>query len=761
MAEVSSPSVTAAIDPPPRRGWLPRGGALPPHGLQRRHDAIVALLWCHAPALGALAIGLGLGWRTAVLHTTVLAGFATLAGLSRPGMGARSVLATLGLLTAGALLVHQSDGQIEAHFHFFVIIVIVSLYHAWSPFLAGILFVLLHHGVVSTLWPDAVFAHEHGRTYPWLWAAVHSGALVAQYVVAMLSWRFSEDALRGEADALARSRQAGRALLAAQRIASIGSWEHDLRSGRTWWSTELHRLVGTDPSVDRIDRWAFLELVHPGDRDQVRVRARAAIAGEDTLELRCRLVRTDGVQLTVRLRGELDIEREQVFVGTCQDVTDEERLRAEVEHRAMHDPLTDLGNRARFLDRADNALARRQRHGGELAVLFLDLDRFKQVNDSHGHAVGDRILVEVAERLAGTVRAADTLARLGGDEFAILLDGGGIEPARRLARRVISVIAQPMTLDGRTVRVRCSVGIAVADGHVDGHALLRDADVAMYAAKQSAETDVEEFAPSMLIAAIDEAGWFSELEAAVGTDQLQVHYQPMVRLEDGEVYGVEALLRWHHPEHGQIAPATFIPIAERSGVILRLGRFVIDRACADIVGLRRRSGRDLVVSVNVSAQQVGPALVDEVQATLARHGLPPCALVLELTETSVLVEDAATNSCLRRLRALGVTIAIDDFGTGYSSLSYLRSLPVDVLKVDRSFIDPIGRDAHSRALVRTIIELAQALDLHTVAEGIETDGHAQVLGRLGCVFGQGYLFARPAPIDEVARFLDEPIGALD
>ncbi|SDY78015.1 diguanylate cyclase (GGDEF) domain-containing protein [Geodermatophilus africanus] len=414
------------------------------------------------------------------------------------------------------------------------------------------------------------------------------------------------------------------------------------------------------------------------------------------------------------------------------------------EQQGLRDPLTGLANRTLLLETTARMLAQRS---GPTSVLFLDLDDFKDVNDSRGHAAGDELLTTVSERLVGCVRSVDQVARLGGDEFAVVV-AGSAQTAAEVGERLLGALVDPVVVDGRPVHVRVSIGVAdsTTAGDRSADTLLRNADLAMYLAKSSGKNRVVVYAEGMELAAQSKAELITDLDSAVAAGQLAVHYQPTVELAEGATTGYEALLRWQHPTRGLVPPLEFIPLAEESGAIVEIGRWVLTEATAQAARWSRGAGRPIDIAVNLSARQlIDDDVVATVRGTLAASGLPAAQLTLEVTE-SVLIEDVeAVVDSLRALRGLGVRIAIDDFGTGYSSLSYLRRLPADVVKIDRSFVQDLGSGGRSTTLVASIIELARSLDLEVVAEGVETEEQHAVLGRLACSHAQGYLFGRPRP----------------
>jgi diguanylate cyclase (GGDEF)-like protein len=437
-----------------------------------------------------------------------------------------------------------------------------------------------------------------------------------------------------------------------------------------------------------------------------------------------------------------------------------ERKRAEVElaHQALHDGLTGLPNRALFLDRLQLALARVQRRPSAVAVLFLDLDRFKVINDSLGHEIGDCLLVELAQRLQSVLRPGDTVARFGGDEFTVLCDDiDGERDAIVIAQRMGEAVAAPFLLADTEAFLTASVGIAMADG-VDARpeSLIRDADAAMYRAKERGKSRYELFDEVMRARAVERLEVENALHRSIERGELRVHYQPLVDLEAGLMTGVEALVRWQHPERGLLLPEQFIPLAEETGQILELGEWVLREACAQH---RRWSeeqpdGPALGLSVNLSARQLQqPELVADVVLALRDTGMDPANLCLEITESVVMEETEAAVQALEALRAEGVRIAIDDFGTGYSSLRLLKGAPADLLKIDRSFVAGLGSDPQDTPIVQTVIHLAEALGLDAVAEGVETPVQLAELRAAGCRFAQGFHFARPAGAEAISALL--------
>jgi diguanylate cyclase (GGDEF)-like protein len=430
-----------------------------------------------------------------------------------------------------------------------------------------------------------------------------------------------------------------------------------------------------------------------------------------------------------------------------QSLAELSRLKEELRHQAYHDPLTGLGNRSLFAEQVDARLAR-PGPGLLPVVLFIDLDDFKVVNDSLGHVAGDRLLVAVADRVRNCVRSGDVAARLGGDEFAILLDDvADLNRTLSVCKRLLEALKVPVPIEGQELSISASIGIAAGRDEQDrADDLLRNADVAMYTAKAQGKSQYAIFEPTMHAAIIERHALSSALSRGVGRGELLVYYQPIVTLETGHVHGVEALVRWRHPTRGIVGPDEFIPLAEESGTILALGRWVLTEACRDVASWRKTwpEAEPLVLTVNLSAAQLQqPDFVDDLRSILAETGFPEDKLVLELTETAMFHDTHTTIARLQALRQLGIQIAIDDFGTGYSSLGYLRRFQVDILKIARDFVGSSGGGSDEWAFAHAIVALGQTLDLRIVAEGVEQPGQLQRLREMGCEFGQGFLFARP------------------
>ena len=528
----------------------------------------------------------------------------------------------------------------------------------------------------------------------------------------------------------------------------------------TYQSPSAQRLLGADHGA-AVGR-PVTALVHPDDRPRLAAHlagmtAGAAGVGRPGQVLELRFHDGDGgwtptETIVSDLREEPGVG---AFVLNTRDVSERARLQEELVHQALHDGLTGLANRTLFHDRVAHALSRR-RGTGEVAVLFVDLDDFKTVNDTLGHAAGDEHLRDVGRRLQQCVRPIDTVARLGGDEFAVLVEAPvTAEGAQELAQRIIDTLRISPGPESGAPATGASVGVVMGSPGEEPEDLLQSADVAMYIAKGAGKGCQALFEPGMHAALLERLALIRDLRGAIEDDALPLVFQPIISVATGEVVGLEALVRWTHPERGPIGPNEFIPLAEQTGLIVALGHRVLEHACRQgRIWQDAHPGRALTMSVNVSEHQLRrPEFVAEVSDALIGSGLAPERLILELTESVLIDEQDATIERLNALKALGVGLAIDDFGTGYSSLSYLRRLPVDSLKVDKEFIDGLGGEQGEGALAEAIIALAQRLDLRTVAEGVEGSAQIRSLERLGCDLVQGFHLSRPLGPDEVSDLL--------
>jgi diguanylate cyclase (GGDEF)-like protein/PAS domain S-box-containing protein len=530
-------------------------------------------------------------------------------------------------------------------------------------------------------------------------------------------------------------------------------------------SPSIERILGYD--VEAIVGVNVLSLIHPDDAGRIIAGLSDVNAERPVVEpMTYRFRHADGTWRWLESTGRLvsGIGGINGAVINSRDVTERMRLEEQLEYQALHDALTGLPNRTLLLDRLDQAVARTRRHDEAIAVLFLDLDNFKLVNDSLGHAAGDEVLVIAARRLCHAVREGDTIARFGGDEFVVVLGhpltlGDAVDVAGRMA----AAIAEPLVVDGRELNIAVSIGIAFGcDASVDRDELLRHADIALYRAKAKGKNRYDVFDETMHDAVLKRIELDADLRHAIDREEFVLYYQPTISLETGAILGVEALIRWQHPERGLVSPAEFIPIAEETGLILPLGDWILRTACrqgARWLAASRGLAR-FTLSVNLSSRQFAqPGLVQQIAAVLEETGFPAECLALEITETDAMGDAESTVHRLRELKALGVQLAVDDFGTGYSSLAYLKRFPVDVLKIDRSFVSGIETDAVDMAIVTATVSLARALGLRVVAEGVETPDQLARLRDVDCDGAQGYLFARPLPADDVtARYFSDATG---
>jgi diguanylate cyclase (GGDEF)-like protein/PAS domain S-box-containing protein len=455
----------------------------------------------------------------------------------------------------------------------------------------------------------------------------------------------------------------------------------------------------------------------------------------------------------------MEVDFVQALANVLGDAFERQRTEDDIRHRALHDPLTGLPNRALFMDRLAHALAHLSRRGTSAAVLLLDLDRFKLINESLGHAVGDDLLTAAAPRLKQMLRASDTIARFGADEFGILLeDIAGEQDAVEMAQRIAGAFNRPFVLDGTEHFVSVSIGISLAGGGERAQDLVRDADAAVHRAKDRGRARYELFDEALRGRAISRLRVENDLRRALERDELTLEFQPIVGLDAHLVIGVEALLRWDHPRRGRVPPLEFIPIAEENGLIEPIGRWVLDRACREAAGwyASRPDEMPISVAINLSAAQFeSPTLVESVAAALRGARLEPSLLALEITESVVMGQSGALLDTLAELKSLGVSLILDDFGTGYSSLSYLTRLPLDVLKVDRSFINGLGVDPRDTAVTEAIVGMSDALSLRVIGEGVETERQLAELQRLGVHAVQGFFFSRPATAERITEILAE------
>ena len=595
---------------------LPEGHQIAEEVWQRRHRGMQWLLWLHVPAVVLYGLMRGKGPIEILVEAGLVATGGVAAVLGPKNRRFQSVAVTLGLVTSSAVLVGISGGLIELHFHYFVILAAVSLYHDWAPFLTAIGFVAVEHGVMGVIAPRAVYDHADAIAHPWKWAAIHASFVLAASAVSLVRWKSSE-----------------------------------------------------------------------------------------------------------------------------------------VE--ALKDPLTWLPNRALFGDRLRQALVRAEQSREPVGVMFLDVDDFKSINDTAGHGAGDRLLIVIADRLRASVRPFDTVARMGGDEFAVVLEGLDPDAVIAIADRMLEILQAPLRFEGRQLSITASIGIAVATGAMGESELVRNADIAMYVAKNSGKGRYTLFEPSMYQAVQERAEMAKDLETAIARHELRLVYQPILEMKSNSVVGFEALLRWQHPRMGEISPLRFVPIAEETGLIVPIGNWVMRTACAQARAWQPTvDGSPRWISVNVSVRQLSePSFVDEVHEMLKTTQLEPDRLILEITESAMVSDDGELARRLHGLKAVGIRLALDDFGTGYSSLGHLRRLPIDILKIDKSFVDGVDQGAEEAAFSKAVLKIAESMGLRCVAEGVERPQQAAELRAAGCEMTQGNFFSKPIEALQVETLL--------
>ncbi|MDQ3779765.1 MAG: EAL domain-containing protein [Chloroflexota bacterium] len=560
-----------------------------------------------------------------------------------------------------------------------------------------------------------------------------------------------------------RKREAS--LAEAQQLAHIGSWEWDSLTDALIGSDEWFRILGLEPTRHAVSQKAIREMVHPDDLVAVNQAVETVLQTRRPFDHECRIIRPDGAVRIVHIRGAVstdDAGTSRHLVGYLQDITRRKAAEARLAHQAYHDALTDLPNRTYFFEQLAKSLKRTRQERSPSAVLFLDLDGFKVVNDSLGHAAGDHLLIAVGRRLQSVLPENVLLARLGGDEFAVLLEGfADASVPIRLGEELIASLDPPFMIDGHEAFITASIGVAIRSrGAGKPGEMLRDADIALFRAKATGRSSLAVFHPRMRVTARARLERETALRRAIERQELQLVFQPTVELATGRIVGSEALVRWRSPRNGFLLPREFIPLAEETGLIVPLGRWVLREACQTASAWRRASGTAPLpfVSINIADRQLRePAFFDEVVRVLAETGLEPHRLEIEITESTVMTDVPATQRTLRELRRLGVRVALDDFGTGYSSFSRLRRLPLDRLKIDRSFVVRLGEDRGNLAIVRAATTLGHDLKVSVTAEGIENAHQVAWLRSLGVDWGQGFYFARPCDAASTTKLVADDV----
>jgi diguanylate cyclase (GGDEF)-like protein len=598
--------------------------------------------------------------------------------------------------------------------------------------------------------------------------AYEAGA--TDFITKPISWLILSHRVRyllRAAETVRELRESQERLANAQYLARMGSWQLDLATGEVHVSEGFVAIYGFPNGASVLPYQALLDRVHPDDRPPIIAAGELCLREGRSAHIDHRVLLADGSERIVHSQLMLGVEESgrQRLEGTVQDVTERKRAEEQIRYLAYHDSLTGLGNRLLFKERLGVALAQARRNEGVLGVLFLDLDHFKRINDTLGHSVGDRLLQGVADRLVATVRASDVItrsgrmdadhavSRLGGDEFTMLLtDLRDVQDLAKVARRILDVLSAPFALEGHEVVISGSIGITARplDGD-DVETLLRNADAAMYHAKDRGRNNYQFYTESMNAVALERLILESKLRRGMEQGEFELHYQPKVALPEGRLTGFEALVRWRDPEQGLVLPGVFIPLCEETGLIRPLGDWVLGEACRQLARWRDAGREPLPVSVNLSVHQFrSGGLVESVRRALSETGVDARLLELEITESALLQDEAAVVGALEALRRLGIRIAIDDFGTGYSSFSYLRRLPVDVLKIDRSFVQHIETSPDDAALLGAIVSMGRALRLRVIAEGVETVGQRELLAGWGCDEMQGFLVSPAVPAEAAA-----------
>jgi diguanylate cyclase (GGDEF)-like protein/PAS domain S-box-containing protein len=737
------------------RATLPQGRALPDDLWQSRHRALTRLLLAHALLLPLWGVVNGQPVLHVLLEPTVLVLFAV-AGARAAGRALASSAVAVGLVVASALVVHLGGGHTFLHFHFFFVVAALALYQDWVPYGVALGVVIVDHGVLGLLAPHEVYSDPWSHAHPLAATSVHAAYVVAIAAAQVVTWGWSQHERelaehRAEEEAR-RLRESERLITELVDNAPAMVFVKDLEG----------RLVRVNPVFAAMHGRTEEELLgltaadlfrrptasHLVESDHEALQTDAAVMTEEEIAF------PTGSRTMQLVKFPLHDEHGRPYAIACIGTDISRRAAAEREllHQARHDALTGLPNRSVLHDSIGDALA----DGSRVGLAFLDLDGFKEVNDSLGHEAGDRLLQAVADRLTGVLRPGELLTRLGGDEFVLLVTHAtGPEEVVAAAERMLAALGQPVELDDRRVDVRGSCGVVTgrSDEGATAGMLLRDADTALYRAKAEGRGRVVAFQAALrerderrraLQAAL--------VETLRDGDGLVLHYQPVAVAETGKVLAVEALLRWQHPEEGLLLPGAFLEHAEERGMLPELDHWVVSTAMAQLAAWQR-AGLDLTVSINASPASIcDGSLVTWVEQACAATGASPTRLVVELTETAVIAQPAAARASLDRLRALGVRVALDDFGTGYSSLSHLRDLPVDVVKVDRSFTAGL-RSPREAAIVEATTRLAGELGAVVVAEGVETPDDLERVVAAGCRLVQGWLIARPVPAEAVPGLL--------
>jgi diguanylate cyclase (GGDEF)-like protein/PAS domain S-box-containing protein len=738
-----------------------------------RHRALRVVLWLQIPILALVAVlshdmdGLDHMYAaTAVLELMMLALASCAVGsLLVHTRRAASVLVSLGLLLSSALLVSFGGGRTDLHFGFFLTVGLISLYQDWVLLALSVVLVVVHHLAMGLLDPIMLYSDpDAGRDFVAL-AMLHSGFVLGYGAIQVVYWRFAEQA-QAETDRVRTF--AGQTLRRnAERFEALVQDSSDViavvdRAGRIISvSAAVHRVMGYRPET--LIGTSYPGLFHPDDLHRLEA-ALSQPQGEYRTEIQARHADGSWHWHDMALRDLTGNPAVSGWVINHRDITERRTFQDKLEYDATHDALTGLANRGELLKTLERELANTVATGTGMAVLYLDLDSFKQVNDVYGHETGDALLVATARGLRDCVLGSDTVGRLGGDEFAVVLTRiGGLDDAVAVAARISATLTAPIEINGHALLPGVSIGIALAWPGVTSDALLHQADTAMYHAKRDPAVGWRSYVEGLHDPSVSASALEDDLLRAVGEDQLRVQYQPMVNLVTGELTGFEALVRWEHPTLGLLQPHDFITLAEQSDRIALIGDWVLTTACRTVGQWQRRltAGARLSLGVNLSTRQLdAPDSVERILAILHRTGFAPADLSLEITEGAALDEDDVI-ARLAQLQRHGIRIALDDFGTGQSSLRHLSRLPVDILKVDQHFVAELDGSRSGSAVAEAVIRLGHILNLDTIAAGIETAAQAAELTLLGCRAGQGFFYAHPLDARQVDLLLEaDPLGGL-